>query len=394
MKKGIIVEHKKRYSIVMDRQGLFHKVRPLQKEEIGMEIQFKSKSYIWDHILPLFRGVPFKIATMAIICVLLLSPIYLWVSKEDVYAVVSIDINPSINVSIDQNFQVLKLEALNEDAKQVVSQINWQNKSFFIVSEKIIELSQNTFELSNDSPVLMAISYLHQKNEKNMMDELNQYYGGENQHEMAIYEVKEAIRNEAQKEQKSMNEVAAQELEKEATAISTSSVEENEESLPDLDEEEEELIHNFYQDHLEEDEDDSDPVPVESEKSKETNDSVATLLPPQANDQARENNAIKGGQNSQKPGLAMSQNKVKDTINERIPEHAKKKSRVNQNNSYTKQISQSKDNHKKQKANQKKQESRPNVNKKKQEKKFNSKANHNAKNGKSNAAPNSRRAYP
>ncbi len=98
-----------------------------------------------------------------------------------------------------------------------------------------------------------------------MMDELNQYYG-ENQHEMAIYEVKEAIRNEAQKEQKSMNEVAAQELEKEATAISTSSVEENEESLPDLDEEEEELIHNFYQDHLEEDEDDSDPVPVESEK--------------------------------------------------------------------------------------------------------------------------------
>ncbi|WP_277678137.1 anti-sigma-I factor RsgI family protein [Gracilibacillus dipsosauri] len=392
MKKGIIVEHKKRYSIVMDRQGLFHKVRPLQKEEIGMEIQFKSKSYIWDHILPLFRGVPFKIATMAIICVLLLSPIYLWVSKEDVYAVVSIDINPSINVSIDQNFQVLKLEALNEDAEQVVSQINWQNKSFFIVSEKIIELSQNTFELSNDSPVLMAISYLHQKNEKNMMDELNQYYG-ENQHEMAIYEVKEAIRNEAQKEQKSMNEVAAQELEKEATAISTSSVEENEESLPDLDEEEEELIHNFYQDHLEEDEDDSDPVPVESEKSKETNDSVATLLPPQANDQARENNAIKG-QNSQKPGLAMSQNKVKDTINERIPEHAKEKSRVNQNNSYTKQISQSKDNHKKQKANQKKQESRPNVNKKKQEKKFNSKANHNAKNGKSNAAPNSRRAYP
>lgn len=120
----------------MDRQGLFHKVRPLQKEEIGMEIQFKSKSYIWDHILPLFRGVPFKIATMAIICVLLLSPIYLWVSKEDVYAVVSIDINPSINVSIDQNFQVLKLEALNEDAEQVVSQINWQNKSFFIVSEK------------------------------------------------------------------------------------------------------------------------------------------------------------------------------------------------------------------------------------------------------------------
>ncbi len=47
----------------------------------------------------------------------------------------------------------------------------------------------------------------------------------------------------------------------------------------------------------------------------------------------------------------------------------RKKSRVNQNNSYTKQISQSKDNHKKQKANQKKQESRPNVNKKKQEKK-------------------------
>ncbi|MFC4403124.1 anti-sigma factor domain-containing protein [Gracilibacillus xinjiangensis] len=320
MKKGIIVEHKRSYTIVMDRQGIFHKAKPVKESEIGTEISFEIKEGGLSPFLVFRKKKNMRMAAMILLCLSLAFPLYLMTNNHQAYAIVSLDINPSVNIEIDQNYHIIGIEPMNDDAKKLLENLDLENKTLIEVSEKIIEQSQVQFDLENNAPILMAVSYLKDDSDNTLVVQELENYFTEKEYPVAIYEVSKALRTQAEKENISLNQMIAQEIDDEETIVisadnSTDEVEEKEQDLPDLNEEERELIYNFYYEPSEEQEQSSDAddsTTLENpdehknpniETAEETDISMTEIqakpsLPDQASDTAKENRIKNSSKNN------------------------------------------------------------------------------------------------
>ncbi|ENH96279.1 hypothetical protein J416_11702 [Gracilibacillus halophilus YIM-C55.5] len=309
MKKGIIVEHKRRYSIVMDRKGLFHKAKPLKQEQIGVEVSFEPYTPLFANHRLSFLHARWKMASMVLVCLVLFMPIYFWLEQDEVYAVVSIDINPSINLVVNDDLEVVQVETMNKDAEAIVDQIDWKKQSVLATTNHIIEASRETFHIVEDQPVLMAVSYIsdHEKNES-MLTELSAAYR-KMKNPIAIYEVPPSIRDQAETEQVSMNQVTASSMDSRSKDDTTEGNEkENEsDSLSSLDEQDRELIQNFYNDSDDDEENTSSKTSDDdqsvNEKNQDESVTPSSTLPKQANEKAHQNQnkSVKKNRSHAKP---------------------------------------------------------------------------------------------
>lgn len=69
----------------------------------------------------------------------------------------SIDINPSFEVGLDENLQVISLEALNDEAKILLEAIpDWKNSTLDSITEEIIEHSKDSGYLKDGKQVLIT----------------------------------------------------------------------------------------------------------------------------------------------------------------------------------------------------------------------------------------------
>ena len=57
-------------------------------------------------------------------------------SKDKVISVITLDINPSIKISLNEEEEVINIEALNDDAKEIL--VNYQNKKLSTVMEEFV----------------------------------------------------------------------------------------------------------------------------------------------------------------------------------------------------------------------------------------------------------------
>ncbi|MGP4038399.1 anti-sigma-I factor RsgI family protein [Gracilibacillus sp. D59] len=333
MKRGIVVEHKLRYTIVMDKNGVFHKAIPIKDKEIGMETFYQQKESVWQSFFMLFKGsIRWKIVPMVLMCLLLLSPLYLWVADNNAYAVVSIDINPSMNITIDENYQVIDVEPMNDDAEQLMDILEVKNHTIKSLTDEIFDLVTTDSGTEEKRPVLMAVSYFNDQEDHQFEDELGSYYQQQG-YQVAIYEVSKELRTQSEAEHVSMNELTAQTLgesvEAEVKQIST----ESDTSKPSLDNEERELIENFYNHNKQEQEDkdrhEENVEEIEETKQekleKETND--FSVLPVHANDRAKERKPVNNGNKKNNHGQKVSEKakEKKDNKGQKVNTKAKKK---------------------------------------------------------------------
>ncbi|MFC4386775.1 hypothetical protein ACFOZ1_03020 [Gracilibacillus marinus] len=247
MKKGIIVEQKRRYTIVMDRTGMFHKAKKLHAHEVGEEVGYEILAGRYDVFFLFFKRHQMKFVTMVALCLLIFTPFYIWSEDEETFAIVSMDINPSINITIDQSFDVLEILPMNKDAIKIVNQLQLDNRTLPELSEEIIELARRDFQIEEDAPILMAVSYVGDNSNSEqtvVVTELESFFLKKS-YDVAIYEVPDEIREQAEEEQVSLNAVAANELDENSPSFSKKGTE-SAEALPELDEEERELIYHFY----------------------------------------------------------------------------------------------------------------------------------------------------
>ena len=78
-------------------------------------------------------------------------------NKEDKKTIVTIDINPSIELTINEKNIVTSVKALNDDAKNIISK-DLNNKSLDKVIETIVEKSIEYHYLDKDNVVLVNVS--------------------------------------------------------------------------------------------------------------------------------------------------------------------------------------------------------------------------------------------
>ncbi|WP_208589910.1 anti-sigma-I factor RsgI family protein [Gracilibacillus suaedae] len=398
MKKGIIVEHKSRFTIVMDKDGVFHKAIPMKEKDIGMETLYQPKESIWQSFFLFFKGEPIKwqIVPMVLICLLLISPLYIWVADEKAYAVVSIDINPSLNITIDKNYHVLDVEPMNDDAKQLMDNLEVKNRTITSLTDEIINMiTLDKAEQDAGRPVLMAVSYLDgDKQDHHFEDDLGSYYQ-QLGYQVAVYEVSEEFRTQAEAEHVSMNELTAQSLEVSEGSDVKQVATENDTPKSSLNTEERELIENFYNHNEQDQEEEATQEEIEIDETKqeeneegieetnqgqskkETNDPV--ILPANASERAKEQ-------------ISTNNDKKKDNIGQKVSEKAKTKrddkgqSQKSKTKSKGKKhtLNKQNDNHNKDKKSKAKQDNRSNK----------AKVNHNNKSNKKNKKNKSLKKHP
>lgn len=118
--KGIILEIKEKYSLVLKDDSTVVRVRNKENMEVGDTIFFleddlyklaKSRNTMKNKIIP--------ILTIAAILVLLVVPMIKNNTSGGAYALMSIDVNPSIEFELDKNKNIVNLYGVNDDGKTI-----------------------------------------------------------------------------------------------------------------------------------------------------------------------------------------------------------------------------------------------------------------------------------
>ncbi|WP_456271754.1 anti-sigma factor domain-containing protein [Bacillus sp. AK031] len=146
MKKGIVMEVKSDTLVMMTPDGEFIKAKkqPSMEYAVGEELTFfpktetKSKSILQE----LKKKIIVKpVLSGAAALLMLFFILFPGLHSSEVYAYVSVDINPSFEISVSKDSDVLEIKPFNEEAEKILSSISdWKGLSLVEITEDIIEL--------------------------------------------------------------------------------------------------------------------------------------------------------------------------------------------------------------------------------------------------------------
>ncbi|WP_186725538.1 hypothetical protein [Planomicrobium sp. CPCC 101110] len=156
MQKGICVEQKDSRSIFILPNGQFMEGRPATDLAVGEEGYFyplaaKRKKALKETFVPVL-----VIAAVFAIMFSLFSP------PQEAYAYVQVQINPGVELGVDEEGEIVSLRGLNEDGEELADKLkDWQNQPLAQVLSKVISASMTdaTKEITittvkeNDSPL-------------------------------------------------------------------------------------------------------------------------------------------------------------------------------------------------------------------------------------------------
>ena len=114
MKKGVVLSVNKFSITLLTPDGEFEKCRRLQRNyEIGEEIRYQPQESVWNSFFS-FSGKKAAVMSAAVACLMLFSIVIPNFSTE-VSAYMTIDVNPSIELGVDDDLQVVELRGINAD---------------------------------------------------------------------------------------------------------------------------------------------------------------------------------------------------------------------------------------------------------------------------------------
>lgn len=132
--KAVVLEKHKNSITVLTGDGAFQTLKYKGDAEVGEEIQLPVQS----------RATFWRIgASVAAVVLLALMGIFGWNAWQPrtAVAMISLDINPSLQLTVDQKGEVLDLESLNSEAEQLVTGLSLKGKSWGEALNKIIQKS-------------------------------------------------------------------------------------------------------------------------------------------------------------------------------------------------------------------------------------------------------------
>jgi hypothetical protein len=167
MKKGIIMEINDTCLTLLTPDGQFLQARkPEHPYTLGEEVLFKpiSQKRLAHHFFG-YKQLSIAAAAMFVIIGSLI-PVY---ENDKAYAYMSIDVNPSIELGINKNMQVVKLKAFNSDGQKIISHIGeWEKKSVTEFTQDVLKEMKNEGYLNDHHS--MVISTVRTENPEEQTD--------------------------------------------------------------------------------------------------------------------------------------------------------------------------------------------------------------------------------
>ncbi|EMF46506.1 hypothetical protein B481_2273 [Planococcus halocryophilus Or1] len=136
-KSGICMKSKNDRSIFLMENGQFVKGTPVGNPLKGEEALFyplEKKPIV--RILPAMAPITAAIATIALFMSAVVFP------AQEAYGYVQVQVNPGIELGIDEEYKVVSIRELNSDGHELIHQLDdWENDSLLTVLNRVLELA-------------------------------------------------------------------------------------------------------------------------------------------------------------------------------------------------------------------------------------------------------------
>ncbi len=163
---GIVYEILKNKVIVLNPKGEFLFIKKEEDAFIGQIIKY-SEADICRYRNRLIRYIPAAacIAAALIFVMLFLKPFYI-AGLDHAYGFVDIDINPSVELTFDKEYKVLKATSLNGDASEVIKGLDLDDEQIYSAVSRIIERSESLNFIDSKSRNIVLVSAALNKENK------------------------------------------------------------------------------------------------------------------------------------------------------------------------------------------------------------------------------------
>ena len=109
--KGLIVEKESESYIVLTSTGAYKKIKGFTKMNIGQEVNI-------NHTFSMAKAA--SLAAALLVIIVLAETIFKIPSQTQVYAYVTLDINPSVEFVIDADYAVFHAYPKNDEAEEIL----------------------------------------------------------------------------------------------------------------------------------------------------------------------------------------------------------------------------------------------------------------------------------
>jgi hypothetical protein len=162
VKKGVIMEVDERFLTLLTPEGEFLRARKQRQDYlIGEEIDFFPVSENKKKKSLFFNLTPGKALPAAACAFIIAAASFIpFNNSNDVYAYMSIDVNPSIELAVNDELEVIDLEAYNVEGKKILSEIkDWDHADVSVVTTNIIEEIKVQGFFENHDKVVISTVY-------------------------------------------------------------------------------------------------------------------------------------------------------------------------------------------------------------------------------------------
>lgn len=115
--KGIILEIKSKYSIVMTQDSNIVKIKNKKDMKVGSSILFLDEDIYQNNIINFSFSKALYPLIAAIFLFIFILPIFK--NNTTAYSLVSFDLNPSIQIELNKNKKIINIYGINDDGKSI-----------------------------------------------------------------------------------------------------------------------------------------------------------------------------------------------------------------------------------------------------------------------------------
>ncbi len=165
--KGKIMEILDSHAVVMTSDGHFNRIKRKESMRIGADVLYTSNDLMEKPYLKKSWFFNFK-TQVAVAMFVVLALVISQITMPVAYAVVSLDINPSLEITVDESRKVVSINPINTEADELLEAyvIN-ENKDLHAVINDLIKLSNAMGYLTSENHnVILATAMIDSKNSK------------------------------------------------------------------------------------------------------------------------------------------------------------------------------------------------------------------------------------
>jgi hypothetical protein len=186
---GIIYDIQKNSAVVLTSESEFVMVKKRRDMSIGQQVRFENRDVFSPNRRLLLNAVALAGVAAVLIVTFLCYRFFLPGNNWNVYGYIGVDINPSVEFEIKKNHRVLKMRPLNEEGKQLIRELDINDKKIEdAVSELIGKSIDMGFIESVDERIVLISGALK--------DEKSKESSGNDKEETRLYNLLNNIKSE------------------------------------------------------------------------------------------------------------------------------------------------------------------------------------------------------